>query len=317
MNELITIVVPIYNVEDYLVRCIESILSQTYRNIEIILVDDESPDNCGEICDYYAKLDERINVIHKKNGGLSDARNVGIETAHGRYITFLDSDDWIHDEYIKMLYSLMIEKKSDIVICNFIKTSSELGSSPSGTFTEKKYEYSNIEAMEQLFGEFYLQMVVAWGKLYKIELFKNIRFPVGRIHEDEFTTYKLLFSADKIVFYDKPLLYYWQREDSIIGSGFKLKHRLDYLDALTERALFLQEIKLEKLSNKIYKSVFAIFLTTFLEINQMGEKREVLVKFKKVASDLKKSRLFGMYIFYRSYLTFPNITIWIYKLYKA
>jgi len=303
-------------VEDYLVRCIESILTQTYKNIEIILVDDESPDKCGEICDYYAKLDERINVIHKKNGGLSDARNVGIDSAKGRYITFLDSDDWIHNEYIEILYRLLNEKNSDVAICNFIKKSSFVETVSLDNFSSNIYEYSNIEAMEQLSGELHIQMTVAWGKLYKIELFNNIRFPVGRIHEDEFTTYRLLYSADKIVFYDKPLLYYWQRKDSIIGSGFKIKNRLDYLDALIQRASFFQEIKLRKLSNKIYISLFGIFLTTFLEIAQIEDKREVLFKFKKVAAELKKSRVLGIYIFYKSYMIFPNIVTRAYKVYK-
>lgn len=254
MPDLISVIIPVYKVEDFLNRCVDSILDQTYENLEIILVDDGSPDRCGVICDEYAKKDDRIKVIHKENGGLSDARNVGIEAATGDYITFLDSDDWVHMNYLKVLHSLLKSKNADISVCNFVKIYSE--NIPPNTGNAIIYEYSNIDALNQLSGEFYVQMVVAWGKLYKTDLFNDIRFPVGKIHEDEFTTYKLLYKAYKVVFTTEPLLYYWQRQDSIMGSGFKIKNRLHAIEAYGERVKFYEKIGQPDLVEKTYKALF-------------------------------------------------------------
>jgi len=169
MSELITIIVPIYKVEEYLRRCVDSILKQTYKNLEVILVNDGSPDGCGAICDEYATLDGRIEVIHKTNGGLSDARNAGIEVAHGSYVSFVDSDDWIHQEYIGKLYDLLRETNSDISVCNFIKTSSD--NIELEITTGEIFEFTNHEALEQLTDiKFYDQMVISCGKLYKKKL---------------------------------------------------------------------------------------------------------------------------------------------------
>ncbi|WP_391116738.1 glycosyltransferase family 2 protein [Psychrobacillus sp. L3] len=258
MSEIITVIVPIYKVEAYLHRCVDSILNQTYKNLEILLIDDGSPDKCGEICDEYAKLDERIKVIHKKNGGLSDARNAGIEIAKGEYISFIDSDDWIHVEYIEKLYQLLRKTDSDISVCDFIRTSTE--DIQGENSKEIIYEYSNVEALGQFLDKFYVQMVIACGKLYKRKLFEEIRFPVGRIHEDEFTTYKLIYKAEKIVLTTDQLLYYWQRKDSIMGVGFNIKNRLHAIDAYKERAEFFEKVGLKGLSHKTYRQLFFIYM---------------------------------------------------------
>jgi glycosyltransferase involved in cell wall biosynthesis len=242
----ISIIVPIYNVEVYLNRCIDSIINQTYHNIEIILVDDGSPDNCGQICDSYAEQDQRIKVIHQQNQGLSGARNSGIEVAIGKYIAFVDSDDMIHPQYIEVLYKSCEQEKAQIGMCQF-ETVKEANSQPSKQV--HLVEYGKISkdiqdggsAIRQMYEEdYYIEYTVAWNKLYDACLFNEIRFPVGKIHEDEATTYKLLYIAKKVVRVEQKLYYYLIRENSITNSSFSLR-RLDFLEALKDRIQFLAQ----------------------------------------------------------------------------
>ena len=191
-----TAVIPIYKVEKYLSRCVESILLQTFTEFELILVDDGSPDCCGSICDEYAKKDSRVTVIHKKNGGLSDARNAGIEWAfacsENEWLTFIDSDDWIHSKYLEVLTNAVRETNCQISICGFQETSNEVAEESTNSLNCELYD------TETFFCEKNVNAVVAWGKLYRKELFCNIRYPFGKLHEDEFTTYKLLFANSKL-----------------------------------------------------------------------------------------------------------------------
>lgn len=226
MNELITIVVPIYKVERYLSKCINSIINQTYKNIEVILVDDGSPDRCGEICDYYAKEDFRIKVIHKNNGGLSDARNIGIDNAKGKYISFIDSDDFIDKDYIEILYNNLINNNAEISICK-VRDYDEKSNSFK-IYNDHIYTnvYDNKEALKKMC---YNQEISnrATNTLYKIELFKSIRFPVGKIYEDLDTKYRLFLSAKNIVVTNqRKYNYLFNREDSITGANFSEK-RMD------------------------------------------------------------------------------------------
>ncbi|KNY26828.1 glycosyltransferase family 2 protein [Pseudobacteroides cellulosolvens] len=274
MNNLVSVIIPVYKVEEYLNRCVKSVLAQTYRNLEVILVNDGSPDCCGEMCDGFAKIDRRVRVIHKKNGGLSDARNAGVEIASGEYLTFLDSDDWVHEEYIEKLYNLLISTESDIAACNFIRTSREDISL--NTSNIEIHEFSNIEALEQLTGKFYVPLVVAWGKIYHKDLFRTIRYPVGKVHEDEYIAHHLLFKAKKVVFTTEQMLYYWQRKDSITGVGFNVSNRIYATHAIIERAAFLNEVGLTKLRNKTYKTAIYIYLQ--------------IVKYKKMNNELKNDQ---------------------------
>lgn len=318
MSELISIIVPVYKVEDYIQRCVNSILGQTYKNLEVILVDDGSPDRCGEICDRYTMLDDRVKVIHKKNGGLSDARNVGIEASKGEYIAFVDSDDWIHDKYIEKLYQLLKKTNSDISVCNFIRTSTK--GIQIDISKEEIYEYTNVEALGQFVDTFSVQMVVAWGKIYKKNLFEKVRFPMGRIHEDEFTTYKLIYRAKKIVLTTLPLLYYWQREDSIMGVGFNIKHQFDVIDAYKQRAQFFRKAGLEELSCRTYKLLFFIYLITSRRMNNVDDslkKGEFNNNFKELRNNLRKSKQnFKFKIFYELYYISPKTMDRVYKIYS-
>jgi len=314
--DIISVIVPVYKVEEYIHRCIDSILNQTYRNLEIILVDDGSPDKCGEICEEYKKNDDRVIVIHKKNGGLSDARNVGVENAKGDFITFVDSDDWIREDYVEKLYNLLKETNADITVCNFIKTASE--NPVLENSIERIYEYTNVEALS-LEGAEYVGMVVTWGKLYKTNLFEGVRFPVGRIHEDEFTTYKLVYKSKKIVVTTTALLYYWQREDSIMGAGFNIKHRCDALDALKEKADFFKDVGLYDLSNKTVKFAFYMLLITlknYDDFRNLMTKRELVKKYYCFRDALRcDNNKLSYKILYEMFFMFPGLTDKVHGLY--
>ena len=240
MNELITVVVPIYKVEKYLRRCVDSILLQTYKNLEIILVDDGSPDSCPVICDEYADMDKRVSVIHKSNGGLSDARNAGIELAHGKYIAFVDSDDYIDERMYEILYKNLTDNNADISVCEFIKTYDEAKIDDS-IIKESVEVFNKLQVMDNLYDDLYLQTVVAWNKLYKKDIFKSIRYPFGKINEDEYVIHQILNSANNVVYTNLPLYYYVQRTDSIMGEKYSLK-RLDVLNALRIRMNFFENM---------------------------------------------------------------------------
>lgn len=247
MNEKISVIIPIYNVEKYLPKCINSVLNQTYSNLEIILVNDGSTDSCKQICEEYKKLDNRIKIINKKNGGLSDARNYGIEASTGNYIAFLDSDDWIDKELYMTLYKIIKRYDADISVCNFKK--SYLNGDNKTHNSGKIKCYSNIEALNELYGKNSVQMIVAWNKLYKRSTIKELRFPVGRIHEDEYLTPIIIYNANKLVYIDNQLIYYRQTPNSIMNSKFNIK-RLDYLYALENRIEFFKENMLDQLYEK-------------------------------------------------------------------
>lgn len=227
-GDLISIVVPIYNVEQYLQRCLDSIIKQTYQNLQIILVDDGSTDNCPQICDEIEKKDNRIEVIHKKNGGLSDARNTGIEKSIGEFITFIDSDDYISKDYIEILHSLIMENFAQVSIIDLYKTSK----------SDESYKNKNIRVevldqnkaiSEMLYSKLY--STSACGKLFQKSLFNNIEFPLRKYSEDLFTIYKVLNNASKIVYSNQTCYYYFRREGSIIVSDFNV-HKLDVFEAI-------------------------------------------------------------------------------------
>lgn len=220
----ISVIVPVYNVEKYLGKCIDTLIAQTFTNIEIILVDDGSTDKSGTICDEYALKDSRIIVIHKKNGGLSDARNVGIERAKGKYLGFVDSDDYIDEKMYEVLYSNLIQFKADMVMCGYYDCYENklIKKQSSGNVMV----WNNEEAVKALQNT----LPVAWNKLYKRELFNHLQYPVGRLHEDTFIILDLLKKTTTVVNVEEPLYYYIRREASITKSKFTTKN-LDILDA--------------------------------------------------------------------------------------
>lgn len=274
-DHLVSIVVPIYKVKKYLSKCVDSIIAQDYKNLEIILVDDGSPDNCPEICDEYAKKDERIRVVHKENGGLSDARNAGIKVATGEYIAFIDSDDYVAENYISMLLYTLKKYDADISACNYIKVYEDTGRQEVEPKTDKELVMTNVEAMKDLFILPSNSDVVTWNKLYRTSLFtdNNIEFPKGKLHEDNFTTYKLYYYSSKVAFVNVPCYYYLQRKDSIMGQKFNPR-RLDVLLALQEIKKFVkknnidleQEIKFNELL------ILLVLLNSMIDTNCVDDK---------------------------------------------
>ena len=259
MENKISVIVPIYKVEKYLNRCADSIINQNYRNLEIILVDDGSPDSSGLISDEYARIDPRVRVIHKPNGGLSDARNAGIEIATGDYIGFVDSDDFIHPDMFRDLYELIRKYDADIAQCSYRAVADDTFVDPGDAYNEKVI--SNLDALRLIYTGYKVDYVVAWDKLYRRQLFDSIRFPKGKIHEDESTTYKLFYLSGKIAVIDKKYYYYYQSPDSIIRSSFSLK-KLHYTDAMEERILFFKEkglIDLHSLAARQYAEWILLF----------------------------------------------------------
>lgn len=249
---LISVIIPIYKVERYLKKCVDSVLNQDYKNLEIILVDDGSPDNCPQICDSYASQDSRIVVIHKKNGGLSDARNAGLETAHGEYVLFVDSDDWIHENCIRLLHEYCNKYDADIAIGNY-KTFGENDE----MIEQKKIkvdDYEILSAVEACKRNcFEVVFVTSWGKLIKRKLISNNLFPKGKIHEDEFSTYRLLFKSDKIVYTSNQIYYYLLRSTSIMGEK-KIFYHKDAIIAYIEKIKFYEKFE-KKLVNLAIKKL--------------------------------------------------------------
>lgn len=253
-KDKISIIVPIYKVEKYLSKCVESILVQTYTNIEIILVDDGSPDQCGEFCDKYARHDSRIKVIHKENGGLSDARNVGIEAATGTYIAFVDSDDYIHPQMIEKLYEAIYRNNADMSICNFEYVYSDMICKDNCENSPIKDEVITGKEIliHKLMGSGMWYWVVAWNKLYRKTLFKSIRFPNGKIHEDEFIIHKICGECNRVVCVPDVLYFYVQRKGSITSEKFDIK-RLDRAEAELDRCFYL--ININANNNIVYKTL--------------------------------------------------------------
>ena len=227
---MISIIVPIYKVEDCLHLCVDSILAQTFSDFELILIDDGSPDNCGAICDEYAEKDSRVRVIHQENGGLSAARNTGIEIAKGEYLTFIDSDDCIQNSFLEVLYNLIRKYSAQISSCQRSDFTEHMPLlDPGAPVTEKTY--TGHDAVLEMYTERPFVRVTAWGKLYDAKLFSNVRYPVGKIHEDQATTPIVLSKADRVAATNQRLYCYRVREGSITHSGFKLRN-YDDLEAV-------------------------------------------------------------------------------------
>lgn len=229
--DLISIIVPVYNVEPYLRRCLDSIINQTYTNLEIIVVNDGSTDSCPTICDYYAEIDERIRVIHKVNGGLSDARNAGLREATGDYIAFVDSDDWISTRYIEVLFNQLEISRADIVECNFLRTTTDITMQFDDMYQTETFDAES--ALEELILDRKLHQVV-WNKLYRRYSLNKCMFEVGKYNEDEFWTYQIFSTSKKIIKIEPVLYFYYQNNTSIMGQGYQLK-RLDAIEAKQRR----------------------------------------------------------------------------------
>lgn len=240
---VISVITPVYKVEPYLRRCVDSILSQTFEDFELILVDDGSPDNCPAICDEYAAQDSRVHVIHQENQGLSAARNAALDYLFSKgsslWLTFLDSDDWIHPQMLELLYRAALEQNTLVSICDHQIVTDDI--------VWERYEQvpSACFESEQYYIEHNLNATTAWCKLYHKACFEQIRFPVGKVHEDEYTTYKILFQCKSVSVINVPLYAYYYNQQGITKSGNKLKW-LHALSAFEEQLAYFKSIGAKK-----------------------------------------------------------------------
>lgn len=249
----ISVIVPVYNVEQYLSRCLDSIINQTYRNFEVILVDDGSPDKCPEICDYYALQDNRIKVIHKENGGLADARNVGLKASSGEFITFIDSDDFVSLCYLEVLLDGITRYNADISIGTFRRFESEI-EIKNFLINDDWKTLSKIEAFQN-YTSFNtseaMPFISSWNKLYKSVLFADIEYPKGFYYEDAYTSYKLLDKAKTIVVTSNQLYFYFINPKSIMGQSFNNKH-LEMIDAFQQAIQYFNKKGNTEIATMLY-----------------------------------------------------------------
>lgn len=284
MSEKVSVVVPIYNVEKYLIRCVESIINQSYKNLQVILVDDGSTDSCPQICDEYLEKDKRIEVIHKANGGLSEARNFGIDKATGDYITFVDSDDFINDKFIEYLLKLLNENNADIACCSFQRFSNE----NEVNRTENKIrveQFNGIEAIENLCYQKEIKNS-ACAKIYRRKLFEDVCYPVGKLYEDLGTTYKLLFKAKKVVWSQKEYYYYFYRPDSIMNYKFSIKN-MDRIN-LSKELLDFVEVNIPEIKDAAIARFFISNIQVLREI-PYGENAYIEER-NRISKNIKKYR---------------------------
>lgn len=247
MNELISVIIPVYKVEAYLTACVESVLRQTYQNFEIILVDDGSPDSCPQMCDAFAARDDRIRVIHKENGGLSSARNAGIDAARGDYLAFLDSDDLWSPVFLERLYRAIRETDADFAVCLFQRFREEWEIRP--ITAEKTLSFSQTEAFECFFNHRNVNMVVAVNKLYRRKLFETLRYPLGVLHEDEAVIHEIIGSAAGAAWVEEAHYCYREAPNSITTSPFTLK-RLDETYAKERRIAYFEAKGMQELADR-------------------------------------------------------------------
>lgn len=247
----LSLIVPVYNVEKYLGNCIESILNQTYKNFEVILVNDGSLDSSGKICEYYAANDKRIKVINKSNGGLSSARNIGIEKANGKYFIFIDSDDSIHPQMCEIMYNIIEKYAADIVASNFICDIDHKNSLYKVIDKVDLYQLTNVDTLRWLLNEFGFP-AMAWGKIYKRELFSELRYKEGMLYEDLDLIYKVLDISKKVIFIDEQLSFYRINNESISRSKFNAKKLIDRNNISNELIKFVSDKH-----NNLMDNVFA------------------------------------------------------------
>lgn len=294
-NPLVSVIVPVYNVEIYLSRCIDSILNQTYGNLQVLLIDDGSPDRCPVICDEYASKDSRIEVIHKKNGGLSDARNAGLNISKGEYIVFVDSDDYIDSRYVETMIRAALESSASLVMCNFeyvSDTGCAIEWQPGYGFGSLNGKVASDDAMTAFSDPLGGVYVVSWNKLYQRNLFDDIRFPEGKIHEDQFVIHCILAKSEFIFCIPDRLYYYTQREKSIMSEGYSIKH-LDVMDAFLDRAHFYLSMNKYRLVSLAYKRYINELAKAYCLIDRKdSENRKILKLYYRYLKNDWKTILF-------------------------
>lgn len=280
---MISIIVPVYNVEKYVERCIRSILAQTFEDFELILVDDGSTDRSGEICDTYGQQDTRIYVLHQKNRGLSGARNAGLEIASGEYLTYIDSDDWVGETYLEELYNNAVKHNASVSICCYAVEWENNSHSRKKIkeWNQTVQTLSGREAAKKIVAENDRKMITAWGKLYRKELKPLLIYPLGKTHEDEFVTYRVLYESERVALSEKPLYFYLQREASIMSRGYSEK-RLDKVTALKEGIEYFRIKEDEELERSAQKRYLLNLQIAWYRVNVfLPERKDLCARLRK------------------------------------
>ncbi|QKT15263.1 glycosyltransferase family 2 protein [Limosilactobacillus reuteri] len=258
INPSISVIVPVFNVEAWIEKCIYSILSQSFEDYELVIVDDGSTDNSSKICKSLSLIDKRIKYFYKENGGLSDARNYGLKKATGEYIVFIDSDDYIDKNYLYLLFNSIKKNNSDVAVCGF-KWVDEKGNIIHNvpiSNIEQQYLISGKKLLYDVFNSEGYAFIVVWNKIYKKEIFNHLSFDVNRLYEDEFINYKLFWNVHKVSIVNQQLYYYVQRDGSIKNSDISIKKIKDFNDLHKERMLFYKskDKSLYFLASKAYRN---------------------------------------------------------------
>ena len=288
MNSLISVIVPVYNVSEYLEKCFYSLKNQSYKNIEIILVDDGSKDDSGLICDKLLKIDDRVKVIHKKNGGLSSARNFGMELATGDYILFVDSDDWIEYDMIEILYNLIEEYDADISVGGVLKVWDNGKKEIMMNFPNRKV-LNCKEALKSLLWQDNLNVAV-WNKLYKKEIIKNILFAEGKINEDVDWSWKAIANSNKIVICNELLYNYRQRNGSIMSVSASSNYKF-ILDSMMERHQYLANRYPELCDDSIFNIIYSCLYQgqIFIKSHKRRENKKCINYLSSILNEVKFS----------------------------
>ncbi len=318
MNELVSVIVPVYNVEKYLRRCVDSIIGQSYKELEIILVDDGSPDECPRICDEYSENDDRIRVIHKANGGLSDARNAGLDIATGKYICFIDSDDYVSKGFIEELYNTIITENVDISITDMVMVYGDGIEDRRGENSVRLY--SKEEALRVMF----LQKEFnnsAWGKMFRRELFADKRFVKGVLYEDFELVFRIMFDIPNVAFTRRQFYYYYQNSSSIMhqkvserdfviidmAQGVLDRIKAEYpelIDAAYSRYLFSNFFVMDKIA---FAGCRSKYLDTVKRIKENVKSNYVLLMSNKCIGTLLKIKATSFLIGYPLYRFFLSV----------
>lgn len=311
---LISVIIPVYNVFPYLKICVESVLKQTYSELEVILVDDGSTDQSGVLCDEFAETDQRIRVLHCENQGVSVARNSGLEIMTGEYVAFVDSDDFIAEEYLQILYDRLIQDDTDMVVAGYQKFSD--GKTPDMNDDSRGHWIYNQEQVKKLMLGRKLPMYTH-GKLYKADLFRDIRFPIGRLYEDFIMTWEILKKIDSVSVVKKKMYFYRQREGSIVNSIF-LPNRMDFI-------YFTEKVFDETVNDPAIHVIagsrcfFSVADNYALEIGRYPEiEKELREKIIKYRSYVLKDEMAGMVLKVLAVISYvsPVLVKWLGKMYK-
>ena len=318
-DNLISIIIPVYNAGKYLDKCISSAANQTYRNIEILLIDDGSTDASKEICDSWSSQEDKIRVIHQENGGVSKARNTGVKNARGNFLMMIDSDDYISPFMVEELFRGYSLTNADIVICDYEQGELREYSFVAGLSDFRDMDFKMIMNCVYSEGHDALRYISPWGKLYKKALFNGLTYPEGRIFEDIYITHQILYKAERIVVTDQKLMYYFRHADSIMHRPFHLG-KLDYLDALKDRMNFFKTHNLGVLEKTAYEEYLHALIWEYSRVRDILRndkvKREIWGRFREVYRDGYSS---GRYpqetaLFLHAFNTNPELVIFYWKI---